>query len=254
VLRLWPKQIYVGLFDNIGWIGPRAGNQTLYETIRHGDAATPGQQLDAMLTTLERPFAQRSKLIVGLSVRNTLCIAMPWNDALRSDVERNAYAKAHFNQVGLDVGEEHVIYADYREYGGTGFAYAVSRSVLGEICTVAAKHRMEIVNAMPLAAIAYCAPRRRQELWRVLLEDGAVSLLTFSRDCVRTFDVEPIFGGATPALRRLLTRVSDCAGEPAMVEVWRACVGGDGVEDVIKSFAAKATMRSLTPNDLRKFQ
>ncbi len=255
MLRLWRDEIYAGLFGSAALLN--TGKSSQLQHALAPSAAEPAALLATVLDTSAQLRKPGKGLVVTLGGPSCSFIALPWSGDVRTAEEKEAYARAHFEQAGQSVGELCLVHAEFRHFGAQGIAYAVPSALLDALRTVALENQLKLVNAMPVAAAAYYAarlPRANDTAVTLLVEEHAVSALAFDEEGLSAFDAEPAFGGPAAALRRLLLRLDTGAKPYARIELWSPLEQAAEFEGVVKELAPQSPLHVLEPSHWWKFQ
>lgn len=256
MLRLWPDEVYAGLFGTIGWLGMGKASKPAQQALAPA-GTTPAAQLAMLLDGADTPLKSGSRLVVTLAGPVCPVIALPWSAAIRTADERDAYARAHFERAALPVNESFLIHAEFRHHGAPGLAYALPATTVEEIKTQASTRKLNLANVMPAAAVAYCAarlPRTAKPKLILLAEANSVAALAIDKRGLISYDAEPAFGGPDAALRRLLMRLDTSANTASHVDLWSPFVRTAEMEDTVKQIAPESAIRNLEPAYWRRHQ
>lgn len=202
------SMLRANLFPERAWL---AGS-----TVSCGAHQHPAAQLEALLEASGDTHTGK-RLTICLSDTYVATLPLPWLDGLHKREEQLAYARTVFERGGIQVEERNVLHVMFRSIGALGFAYAVADALLDELRSVAAQGDIELVNVMPVSALAYWHCRVKQTR-QLLVEEGRVTLLTRQAAVVSGLDVEPTVGGSQPTLARMFARAN--LAEDASVHVW----------------------------------
>lgn len=253
MLRLLPERLYAGLLCDCAWLAQGVKGHPL-PMPSFASKAAPLEMLEGMLRE-DIPKRRARKLSVMLPGHVARCVSLPWSQHLRSGEEKKAYALAHFEQAGLEVGDSHAVFADFRHYGAKGFAYAVPQDLLEQLHTVAANHSLELTTVIPIGGVAHMAARPARgtglELFLVI-ENSAVSALLMDRVGLQCYDSEPSIGGKEAALRRLMTRLAASANEYSGITVC-STAEDKALGEIAGSFTSDVTVRTVAPNAWRRY-
>ncbi len=248
MLRLWREEVYAGLFGSAAVLLTGRAGELLHVLGPAG--VEPADLLALALDRAAKPVKPGSKLVVTMGSSSCPFIAIPWSSAVRTVEEKEAFARAHFEQAGKPVGDECLVHVEFRHFGAKGIAYAVPRAMLDALQAVAGERKLTLVNAMPVAAAAYFAARLPGATDRnltLLVEEHAVNALALDGEGLSAYDAEPAFGGPVAALRRLLLRLDAGASPYSRVELWSPLDRSAEFEGAVKELATQSAVHVLEP-------
>lgn len=241
MLRLWPEQITVGLFPGHCWLR-RRGQATALAT----DAAAGPAVLAAVLDTLLAQAPVRgARLDIIASDTVARIVGLPWQEQLRTESERHAYALAAFSQAGMPVEQDWACTTAFRRYGELGLGIACSSAWLGQLEAIAQQHGCRLRTVLPVSAAAYWAPRSmlgKERAWLLVEEGSHTAALRFDRGRLAAYDVQPT-GNDARGLERLLRRLALAAGAPSLVAAWR--LHGEPPTAALRAVAPEAAVKPL---------
>lgn len=221
---LLPETIYVGLFPGQCWLHSRRIKEE--PSLALAQTADPQALLGALETMLDDKGAavrKGSRVVISVSDSVSALVTLPWQEALRTPEELDAYAKACFENQGMVINDSWVMRTEFRRHRSNGIAYALPLAWLTQLLTTLKDRGLRLHRALPIAAAAYCAePGTSKAGQRLVLlqERHRISALTYGTEGLLGFDVEPIVTGSEIAGTRLLRRMSAKGGDIAHVSIW----------------------------------
>ncbi|MGB9992920.1 hypothetical protein [Pseudoduganella rhizocola] len=241
MLRLWPEQITVGLFPGHCWLRRRA-QVTPLDISGEANAGVLAAALD---TLLGQAPVRGARVDIIASDTVARIVGLAWQEQLRTEAERHAYALAAFTHAGLPLDEDWACTTAFRHYGELGLGIACPAAWLAQLEFIARQHGCRLRTVLPVSAAAYWAPRRalgKGRAWIVTEEGGRAAALSFSSGRLAAYDAQPA-GGDGRGLQRLLRRQALMAGTPELVVAWRVSGELDGA--AISAAAPEAALKPL---------
>lgn len=219
MLRLWPKEIQVGLFAERCWLRVgRSGAVRDYAVDAVGGEAAL-VQLGLMLDDPLNVVPRGAGIVLTVSDALAALMCLPWQADLRSADELRRYAEICFERQGREVGEGWLLHAEYRQFQGHGIAYAFPAIWIGAVEKLLQVRGLHLLRILPASAALYCCahPRGKGRRLSLLVEAQRCSVLSYSDSLLAAFDVEPVTNSTEESLRRLLRRAD---GAIAEIAVW----------------------------------
>jgi hypothetical protein len=241
VLRLWPEQITVGLFPGHCWMR-RHGKHIPLDIERLADASALAAALD---TLLGMQPVRGARLDIIASDKMARIVGLPWQEQLRSEPERYAYALAAFTHAGMPVDESWVCSTAFRRYRELGLGIACRVQWIEQLEAIAQGHGVRLRTLVPVSLAAYRAPRKalgKGSAWLLVEEGDRAASLCFDGGRLSAYDAQ-LTGGEPQGLKRLLLRQALAAGEPDMVSMWR--VDGEPRSALVSAMAPDALVKPL---------
>lgn len=207
MFHLWHKRLSLALFpDRLLRGGDR--DPVILPPSRSGNEALFAAFADALLDA-KRTSRRKICLSLALSDSYAAIVALPWQAALSSAAEIDAYAHAQFERSGQPLDESWLMFSYYRHYGSTGLAYALPTDFVQRLHEIAASHDVAIDSILPLSALVYARQERqkRGEKALVLRESGRVTALVAGAGGMTRYATEPEAGGSGRSVERLMRRL-----------------------------------------------
>ena len=244
---LWPETITAGLFPGASWlqrgrdiarvaVEPHAGPQQLLAA------------LEALLAAPEKPLRKGTRVRLLVSDSVAAVTVLPWQDLLETQDELGSYARSHFGQQGLQIGEDWALHTGFRHFRSEGLAYALPQQWLEAVVELLGGRGMRLESALPVSAAAYwqmdSARASAPPGLLLLREHGRLTALVQQGRRLLGTDVQPVAGGESHALARLLRRIAAVHPTVARVDTW--CAAGDGfAEEAVAACFPDAQLRAL---------
>lgn len=222
MLRLWHKPMLIGLFPGECWL-------------RHGDArelvrvATDGNDWPAVTAGIGKLLAapelsghRPSHVDVVISDSLASICVMPWQTNLHKQSELNVYAQLCFEQAGQACDDQQAVYAEFRDYGRPGLAYALPAARAAALQAALGEHGLRLRSLLPLSAAAYFRRRKAARVGRhmlMMIEASRVTSLVQDARGTLAFDVEAVTTSIDLATKRQLKRLNATLGAVASVQV-----------------------------------
>lgn len=241
MLRLWPEKITVGLFPGHCWLR-RRGQVSTVETNINADAGALVSALDALL---EKAKGRGANVDIIVSDKMARIVALPWQDQLRGEAERHAYALAAFGYAGVSVDDSWVCSTAFRRHCEQGLGIACRAEWLEQLEAIVQHHGNKLRTAMPVSVAAFWAPRNalgKGRSWVLVEECDRVASLSFNGGRLDGYDAQPT-AGDTQGVMRLLRRQVLTTGLPTMISAWR--VDGELRSSLFEVLAPEAKVNSL---------
>lgn len=236
---LWPETIYVGLFPGHCWLQRGKAAPQEFPSPLGSDPTALLQALETMLSEQAKPLRKGSRLQITVSDSIASIATMPWQEALRRPVEIDSYASICFEKLGMTVGADWVMRAEFRHFGGVGLAYALPRDWLEALIALVQSKGLGLRSVQPLSAAAYCKQRFKNKTGSTLLlmqEVNRSSAMVYGKDGLLGYDVEPIARSINETQRRLLRRVGSGFSDIARVVCWSTDVSETAMpNDIVKA-------------------
>lgn len=241
MLRLWPEQITVGLFPGNCWLRWR-GQSSTFMTDADAGASTLASAFD---TILGQAGARSARVDIISSDKVSHIVGLPWQEQLRTETERYAYALAAFNHAGISVDADWVCTTAFRRYRELGLGIATPAAWLEQLEAIARNRGCRLRTVLPVSAAAYWAPRKQLgdgSAWMLLEEYGRLTSLCFERGELAAYEAQPV-SGDMPGGERLLRRQLLTMKTPALVATWK--VGAEPCTTALKAIVPEARIHSL---------
>lgn len=243
----WPESITAGLFPGTSWLR-RGSGVTPLAVAPHAAPEQLLAALDALLNMQEKPLRKGARLQLLVSDSVAAVTVLPWQDLLETQDELRSYARSHFSQQGVQIGEEWILQTGFRHFRANGLAYALPGRWLESVLELLRSRALRLDSVLPASAAAYWRMdgARAADLPDVLLlrEQGRLTALVQQRRRLLGTDVQPVAGAESQALTRLLRRIAATHPEVDRVDTW--CAAGQAFPDeaVAASFPG-AALRAL---------
>jgi hypothetical protein len=211
VLRLLPKRLHAGLFQDMCWLRAEKGQAVSMAHVEYGNT-------DAMLKAWEEILRQqiasgKRNSTISLTVSDSLAsiVSLPWQDELRKPAEFSAYARAMFHKAGLTLDPTWAMQSYFRHFRAKGIAYALPIALLEQLENIARKSGCRLDSVLPVSAAAYSLHKRRTRtgITVVLLREASrTSALVYDRNGCIDYSLEPGVLGRPLSTIRLLNRLN----------------------------------------------
>jgi hypothetical protein len=222
VLRLWPKEVQVGLFGDCSWL--RVGSKgTVRNYVSNGaDGGGMLKQLALMLDDANEDIRKGSSVVLTVSDALAEVICIQWQPHLHAPEERRRYAEICFEKRGREVDDAWLTLTEYRNFQANGIAYSLPAAWVVDAEKLIESRGLRLARVLPVSAAIYCLALSRTKGGRlgVMLEAKRISLLAYGRSGLESFEVEPVTAAPSDALRRLLRRVETAGLSIGSVAVW----------------------------------
>jgi len=247
VSLLWPETITVGLFPGASWLQRGSGTARV-DVEPHAGAQQLLAALEALLASQEKPLRKGTRVRLLVSDSVAAVAVLPWQDLLETQDELGAYARNHFGQQGLQIGDEWALHTAFRHFRAEGLAYALPQHWLAAVLELLGGRALRLDCALPVSAAAYwkLGGGRASAAPGLLLlrEHGRVTAQVRQGRRLLGTDVQPVAGAEGHALTRLLRRIA--AAHPAVAQVDTWCAAGDGFgEEAVAACFPDAQVRAL---------
>jgi hypothetical protein len=222
VLRLWPKEVQIGLFQDHCWLRMGRSGELRDYVPTAVDADGMLAQLALMLDDAVDLIAKNARVVLTISDAFAAVICIPWQPNLRGADELRRYAEICFEEQGRDVGSDWLIHAEYRTFRANGMAYAVPAVWVAALEKLVVERGLRLARVLPVSVAMYFVPKASSNgrSLSLLCEGQRISALACLKSGLTAFDAEPVTTAPGDALRRLLRRVK-CEGAPIIdVAVW----------------------------------
>jgi hypothetical protein len=223
VSPLWPETIHIGLFPGDCWLHRRATTAQPFQAPEFCEPQSLLQALEKMLDEQGASLRKGSRLALTVSDSLAAIATLPWQQELRRDDEIASYARICFEKLGMELEDDCVMRAEFRQYGGTGLAYALPRAWMEGLLALIEGRGLRLAAVLPISAAAYCQQRFREREGRTLLllqERNRTSAMIYEKSGLLDYDVEPVVGSIDDTRKRLLNRIGSRYDNIARVATW----------------------------------
>jgi hypothetical protein len=224
VLRLWPKEVQVGLFEDCSWlrVGSKGASRDYVPDAADGEGML--QQLGVMLDAANGDVRKGSSVVLTVSDALSVVICIQWQPHLRAADELRRYAEICFEKRGREVDSAWLTQTEYRNFQANGMAYALPVAWVTDAAKLIEARGLRLARVLPVSAAMYCRalPRTKGGRLGVILEAKRISLLAYGHSGLASVEVEPVTSAPTDALRRLLRRVETAGVSIMSVAIWAA--------------------------------
>jgi hypothetical protein len=253
VLPLLPETLYVGLFS--GHCTLQRGRKApvlAWATPTTLDLAAILQTVEKVLEEQERPVRKGARLVVTVSDSIAAIAPLPWQTTLTRPAEIDSYARICYEKLGMTIDESWVMRAEFRHFGGVGLAYALPRVWVDALAALAHAKGLQLITVLPLSAAAYCKQRVSRKAGTTLLllqEANRMSAMTYNKDGLLGYDVEPYTRSRDETLVRLLRRMASVYTNVTRVSSWSTDVAQSTVPTEIISASFPECASDSLPHD-----
>jgi hypothetical protein len=220
VLRLWPERLVAAVLPEAGALSRIGGKELARWGVDAGGPLGVQEGLDRLIGAY-RPRGRASvELIVSDSAARL--VPLPWQDNLRNDSQREAYARACLDQAGFQVDGEWLVHAAYRHYRDVGLGYALPRALVMAARDHLAAQGIRLRSIMPASACAYwrASGMRGKRTVLLLHERRRLSALLFDgRNCAG-FHVQPAGAALPDVMQRLAGTIDTVFPAVSHVRFW----------------------------------
>jgi hypothetical protein len=222
VLRLWPKEVQVGLFEDSCWlrVGKKGPVRNYVPDAADGEGML--RQLASMLDDAYEIAGKGASVVLTVSDALAAVICIQWQPHLRAANELRRYAEICFEKQGREVDSTWLTQTEYRNFQANGIAYSLPAAWVADAEKLIESRGLRLARVLPVSAAIYCLalPRTKGGRLGVMLEAKRISLLAYGRSGLESFEVEPVTAAPSDALRRLLRRVETASLSIGSVAVW----------------------------------
>ncbi len=222
--RLWPETVYIGLFPGYCWLRrERVAAEQSVESATSLESAAMLHTLEKMLDEQSNPVQKGSRLVLTVSDSLGAIATLPWQEELTRPTEIEGYAQVCFEKLGVTLGDNWVMHTEFRNYGGTGLAYALPREWLEALLELLNARGLRLTAVLPVSAAAYCKQRFGRGDGRTLLllqELNRASVIIYGSMGLLGYDVEPVTSSLEQTRMRLLNRVASAYNDITRVTYW----------------------------------
>jgi hypothetical protein len=245
VLRLWPDRSVIFLFPDATTLY-RSGGQAVVRSMPSDSGVELIDGLGALLDGIDRAHSSRLEIVISDSAARLT--ALPWQDSLKGDDQRAAYARACFSQAGFELDEDYLVQAAFRRFRGFGLGYALPRLLVAEVDKCLRERGVRLTSIMPLSAYAYWFSRRSMRGGRTALlfrERNRLSVLLFDENKCEGIHAQPMGAGVADTARRLWNMVELSFPSVSHIQYWSA-EDGEAEARLIEERLAGPSVESIS--------
>lgn len=224
MLRLWPRTIRIGLFEQGATVSSRGTKVATLRTSSHATLESWHADIETLLHAASAELRKGDRVHLVVSDCFAATTTLPWHSSLSTEEELITYARLCFEKSDLRVDNTWVVQAYRPRWQAPGLAYALPCTGVMQLKVIFDAQRAVLASVIPVSVAAFAAEhemRRAPKSIHLLAEPSRISCLVFEKGVLVSRDAEPAAESFEKGLNRLLTRsvVTDDASTRATLWV-----------------------------------
>jgi hypothetical protein len=209
VLRLWPRTIRIGLFEQSATVSLRGTKVATLRTSLHATLESWLADLAALLPAASTELRKGDLVHLVVSDCFAAATTLPWHSSLSTEEELITYARLCFEKSDTRVDNTWVVQAYRPRWQAPGLAYALPCAAVTQLKVILDEKRAVLASVIPVSVAAFAAEhdmRRAPKSLHLLAEASRISCLVFEQGMLVSRDAEPAAESFEKGLNRLLMR------------------------------------------------
>jgi hypothetical protein len=226
VLPLWPKPLHIFISPGECWIEHAASAKT------HPIAIEKKDSLESILDAIGNEFTMHPNLLLKQKeIRFTVSdfyaasTHLPWQDELQKQDEIQNYARFSLGDALTTNASDWVIHAQFSSFRKNTIAYAFTSSWLQQLVDFSKKHKLNLVQVLPLSARIFFIQSnkrisKRNSKITLISEMSRTTALLYCDNNLQSIDIEPVLQSRCISSERLLRRLQANLTQLHEIELW----------------------------------
>ncbi len=209
MLRLWPRTIRIGLFEQGATVSIRGTKVATLRTSLHATLESWHADIATLLHAASTELRKGDRVHLVVSDCFAATTTLPWHSSLSTEEELITYARLCFEKSDTRVDNTWVVQAYRPRWQAPGLAYALPCAAVTQLKVVLDEKQAVLASVIPVSVAAFAAEhdmRRAPKSIHLLAEASRISCLVFEQGMLVSRDAEPAAESFEKGLNRLLMR------------------------------------------------